>query len=189
MNFREYIENEEIEVLMERGARLFSQSGLDHEVFIEEFVKQHGLSEDWNDFWSGVKNRAGQAWNTVKNLAPVKAATGVVNHALGDKYSRSLTALKDLHQFLTKNPNAESVVSKNKTNMSVTDYIGELIKNLQHESDIAYLANGAGPEGLKRGPDMSKMMKQWQDKQGSGAPTPAPAPAPAAEAEPAYGGA
>jgi hypothetical protein len=142
MGFREYVDNKEVEVLMERGARLFERSSVEPEVFIEEFVKQYGLSEDWNDFWSGVKNRAAQAWDAVKNFGPVKAGTNAVNRALSDKYTRSINALKDLHQFLGKSEQARSVFSKNKTDMRVTDYIGELINSLQRETDIAYLVNG-----------------------------------------------
>lgn len=165
MRFREYAENRETDLLIERCALIASQSDMDIDVFIENFIKEQGLSEDWNSFVAGAKDTAKWAWDKVKNFAPVKAGTQALNRVLDDRHRKAVNSLKDLQQFLANNEQAKGILSKNKSNMSVTDYIGELVKSLERESGISRLANGVEAAGSNKAPDMAAKMKQWQDGQ------------------------
>lgn len=168
MRFREYAENRETDLLIERCALIASRSDMDIDVFIESFIEEQGLSEDWNSFVAGAKNTAKWAWDKVKNFGPVKAGTNALNNAFDDKHRKAINALRNLHQFLSNNEQAKGVLSKNKSNMSVTDYIGELAKSLERESGISRLANGVEATGSDTAPDMAAKMKQWQDSQAAG---------------------
>lgn len=138
---------------------------MDIDVFIESFIEEQGLSEDWNSFVAGAKDTAKWAWDKVNNFAPVKAGTQALNRVLDDRHRKAVNSLKDLQQFLANNEQANGILSKNKSNMSVTDYIGELVKSLERESGISRLANGVEAAGSNKAPDMAAKMKQWQDGQ------------------------
>ena len=102
VNFHEYAERKDAYILIEKCALIVAESDIDLDVFIENFVRERGLSEDWSNFWSGVKDTAAWAWDKTKNFGPVKAGADRLNRAFDDKYMKAYNSLKTLHDFLSK---------------------------------------------------------------------------------------
>lgn len=169
MRFNEYLDRKLVESRLDRCAEILAESDIDPEVFLEGFVSQHNLEEGWGEFWQGAKNFAKNTWNkawdyTMKTPATNHWHQGIQNMA-ADKFTKAKNALKALHDFLGKNEQAKGVLSKNKSNMSVTDYIGDLLKRLEQETGIAQLAQGQNVDDAKKAPNMAQMMNNWRANQ------------------------
>lgn len=173
MKFHEYLDRRTVESQLERCAEIMATADIDPEVFVEGFIADHDLQEGWKDFWQGAKDFAKKSWGNFKDKWYQHAAgsspsvsiwDAAARRAFADRHTKAINALKGLHDFLKQNQQAKGLLSKNKTNMSVTDYIGELLHKLEQEDGISQLARGKEPQG-SRAPDMAQMMKNHQMQQ------------------------
>ena len=133
VNFHEYAERKDAYILIEKCALIVAESDIDLDVFIENFVRERGLSEDWSNFWSGVKDTAAWAWEKTKNFGPVKAGADRLNRAFDDKYMKAYNSLKTLHDFLSKVEGGDNVFSQNDGSKKVADWVGTMLGQLGKE--------------------------------------------------------
>lgn len=146
MRFSEYSSIRDCDRQIEMCAELMERFDVDADAFVEDFVRRHDLQEGWGEFWQGAKNVVKNAWNAAKertmNTPPQNMWHSMAQNAMSDKYTKAKTALQGLRDFLNSNDAAKGVFSANKGNMKVADYIGELLKSLESETNAALLAQG-----------------------------------------------
>jgi hypothetical protein len=162
LKFSEYKSSRDCDRQIERCAELMERFGVDADAFIDEFVREQTLDEGLGKFWQGTKDFFKGAWNAAREKmmntpdqsiwhAGMKNAisqsqqrsTGASSPAGGgDAYTNAKQSLQALRDFLTSNEKAKSVTSANRGNVSVADYIGQLLQSLERETGAALLAQG-----------------------------------------------
>jgi hypothetical protein len=135
------------------------QYGVDADAFIEKFVNESRFDESLGNFWQGTKDFFKGAWNSArekmmntpdqsiwhtaaKGLISKNSSAGNSSAGGSDAYTKAKQSLQALRDFLTSNEKAKSVTSANRGNVSVADYIGQLLQSLERETGAALLAQG-----------------------------------------------
>lgn len=174
MSFRNYKESRDADLKVDACVRLFVEGGVDPHGFIESFLEDHDLSEDWKSWWGGITDFA---------RGVGRAAFGGSFH---DEFTKAKNAMTDLQKFLASNEQAKALKSKNNPAMGAADYISSLLKQLEGEVEIAQVAKDAQTPGHIASD--TTPAPAAAPAAGGPAPTPAapaagsPAPAPAAPA-------
>ncbi len=160
MRFSEYKTSRDCDEKIEICASLMERFGVDADAFIDDFIGDSQLDEGLKQFWQGTKDFFRGAWDSAKQKmmdTPDQSiwhagAKNVINRSRkrsgqasvggSDTYTKAKQSLQALRDFLASNDKAKNVTSANRGNVSVADYIGQLLQSLERETGAALLSQG-----------------------------------------------